>query len=123
MSVDIELDSRFALGSFGVSQNRENLMRIPGKTLAGVLLVIGGGFAWWQFNFPTVSYRYRLTVTVETDGDIHAGSSVIELFFRFSPKWLGPSGGTYNVSVTGQAVLIDLGPRGAFSRRFGGRSV
>jgi hypothetical protein len=89
------------------------LTRFPWKTLAGALLVIGWFVAWWQLGFPTASYRYRLTVAVETDGKVHAGSSVIELFFRFNPKWLGPSGGTYNVWVTGQAALIDLGARGA----------
>jgi len=88
-------------------------MRIAWKILVALLLVVGGAIAWWQFNFPAVSYRYRLTVAVETDGEVHSGSSVIKLLFRFVPKWLPPSGGTYNVWFTGQAALIDLGVRGA----------
>lgn len=78
-----------------------------------VLILIGSVIGWYKWSFPTVSYRYRLTVAVEVDGQIHPGSSVIELLFRFNPKWLPPAGGTYNVFVTGQAVLIDLGARGA----------
>jgi hypothetical protein len=95
-------------------------MRFPRKTVAVVLLVIGVAFALWGFNFPAVSYRYRLTVALETDGEVHAGSSVIELLFRFNPKWLGPTAGTYNAWVTGQAVLIDLGPHGALVAALGG---
>jgi hypothetical protein len=88
-------------------------MRIAWKILLALFLVVGCALAWLYFSFPTVSYRYRLTVAVETDGEVHTGSSVIGLLFRFHPKWLGPSAGTYNVLVTDQAVLINLGQRGA----------
>jgi hypothetical protein len=88
-------------------------MRFPRKTVAVILLVVAGGFACWRLSFPAVSYRYRLTVAVETDGEVHTGSSVVELQFRFFPRWLlSKVKRNYNVWVTGQAVLIDLGGRG-----------
>jgi hypothetical protein len=95
-------------------------MRLLWKIALGILLLVGATVAWLLLSFPTVSYRYRLTIAVQTDGEVRAGSSVIELLFRFNPAWLGPSGGTYNVWVTGQAVLIDLGPRGALVAALGG---
>jgi hypothetical protein len=82
------------------------------KSVIIVVILIAIPVALCQLNFPSVSYRYRLAVAVQTDGQVHSGSSVIELFFRINPKWL-PPGPTYNVIVTGQAVLIDLGGRGA----------
>jgi hypothetical protein len=90
------------------------------KLLIIVLIIIGIPVIWFWVSFPTVSYRYRLTVAVECDGQVHSGSSVIEVLFRFNPKWLPPSGGTYNVFVTGQAVLIDLGARGVLVAALGG---
>src|ERR1700728_2429725 len=90
------------------------------KLLIIVLIIIGIPVIWFWVSFPTVSYRYRLTVAVECDGQVHSGSSVIEVLLRFNPKWLPPSGGTYNVFVTGQAVLIDLGARGVLVAALGG---
>jgi hypothetical protein len=75
-----------------------------------LLLVIGGIIVLFRASFPTASYRYRLAVAVETDGQLHSGSSVIEVLIRFNPRWApGPS---INTFVRGQAVLIDLGSRG-----------
>jgi hypothetical protein len=85
-----------------------------------LVALIAAAVIWYKWNFPTASYRYRLTIAVEVDGQVRSGSSVIELLFRFNPKWLPPSGGTYNVFVTGQAVLIDLGAHGALIAALGG---
>lgn len=70
---------------------REGPMRITRKILIGLLLiigvVIGSAIAWWHFSFPTASYRYRLSVAVEVDGQVHSASSVIEVRYRFNPHW------------------------------------
>jgi|HubBroStandDraft_6_1064221.scaffolds.fasta_scaffold96355_2 hypothetical protein len=88
------------------------LMAAPLLILIGIPLL--------ALELTTVSYRYRLTVAVETGGQVHSGSSVIEVRFSFNPEWAPPSVGTYNVSVAGQAVLIDLGARGALVAALGG---
>jgi hypothetical protein len=90
------------------------------KVVIIVLILIAIPFVWYMWNFPTASYRYRLSIAVETDGQVHSGSSVIELLFRFNPKWVPPSWGTYNVSIRGQAVLIDLGAHGVLVAALGG---
>jgi hypothetical protein len=71
--------------------------------------------AWYWLSFPTYSHRYRLTIAVETDGQVHSASSVIEVRFRFWPQFLaGLAGGNqYAVDVRGQAVLVDLDAHGA----------
>lgn len=87
-----------------------------GKAASGclvfiVLLIVSVIVIYWV-GFPKVSYKYRLTVAVESDGRVHSGSSVIEVDYQFWPKALrGLVGGSSgHGSVTGQAVVIDLGP-------------
>ncbi len=59
---------------------------------------------------------------VESDGRVHSGSSVIEVDYQFWRKALrGLVGGSSgHGSVTGQAVVIDLGARGALVAALGG---
>jgi hypothetical protein len=80
--------------------------------VALIVLLIGGTIAWVKFvAYPDYSYRYRLTLSIEADGEVHTGSSVIEVV------WNGgiPFGdvGSYVESRRGQATFIDLGKRGA----------
>lgn len=58
--------------------------------------------------FPT--YRYRLTVEVDTPEGLKAGSSVIEV--RTSAMHLGGIGGGAGANARGEAVTVDLGARG-----------
>jgi hypothetical protein len=92
------------------------------KLVIVVLILIAIPVVWYRWNFPTVSYRYRLTVAVEVDGQVHSGSSVIEVQYSFNPKWVPPSWGVYNEYVWGQAVLIDLGARGALVAALAGQN-
>lgn len=89
-------------------------MRLLWKVLFEILLVVGAITVWWHTSFPTASYRYRLTISVEVDGKVHSGSSVIDVRYRFNPHWAAAlsNGVQYNVGVKGQAVIIDLGTRG-----------
>ena len=85
------------------------------KLLITVVVLVATVTAWYTWSFPTVSYRYRLTVSVEADGRVHTGSSVIEAQYRFNPQWATGlfNGVQYRPKVIGQAVFIDMGARGA----------
>jgi hypothetical protein len=92
------------------------MMRTLGIIIASlvalIVLLIGGTIAWVKLvAYPDYSYRYRLTLSIETDGEVHTGSSVIEVV------WSGgiPFGdvGPYVEGRRGQATFIDLGKRGA----------
>lgn len=91
-------------------------MRMLGIIVASVIgllaLLIVGAIAWVKFvAYPDYSYRYRLTLSIEVDGEVRTASSVIEVV------WKGgiPFGdvGPYVESRRGQATFVDLGKRGA----------
>lgn len=83
--------------------------------LTAVILFIGVIIIWYQTSFPTASYRFRLSIMIETNGQVHSSSSVIAVSYRFFPKWAaGMSNGVqFERTVRGQAVVIDVGERGA----------
>lgn len=84
--------------------------RIFGSIVLAVALLIGGAIAWWKIEYPTYSYRYRLTLAIEINGKVHTGSSVIEIVWGGGPE-IGDVG-HYHPSIRGQAALVDLGPHG-----------
>jgi hypothetical protein len=87
----------------------------------GIVLVIliASGALWFWASFPTASYRYRLTIVVEADRQTHSGSSVIEVRYRFNPQFWWPVAGMYELSVKGQAVVVDLGAHGVLVAALG----
>ena len=58
------------------------------------------------------SYRYRLTVEVETPEGLRTGSSVIEARPRRGVAFPGPEAASLLVDHSGEAVVVDLGARG-----------
>lgn len=58
------------------------------------------------------SYRYRLSVEVETPEGVRTGSSVIEVKSRQGAAFPGPEAGSLVEEVRGEAVVVDLGSRG-----------
>jgi hypothetical protein len=81
------------------------------RRVLGIAVLCGVGLlVLWFWAFPTYAYRYRLTLAIEVDGQVHTGSSVIEIRWIGQPN-IGP-GGSSVPRVYGQAVLIDLGTRG-----------
>jgi hypothetical protein len=60
--------------------------------------------------YPT--YRYRLTVEVDTPEGLKTGSSVIEVQTRRASKNAIPSPRMLSYKVRGEAVTVDLGQRG-----------
>jgi hypothetical protein len=69
-----------------------------------VLAAIAGG-VWF---FSPVSYRFRITVAVETPQGVREGASVLETSTIYQPTFLGATGGRFP-SLHGQAVFVDLG--------------
>jgi hypothetical protein len=75
----------------------------------GVLVVLAGmGVAWWKYEFPSGSWRYKITVTVETPEGIKTGSAVREVHVRTEPQ-IFPEQSPIHHSVKGEAVVVDLG--------------
>lgn len=66
---------------------------------------VGGGKI-----YPT--YRYRLTVEIDTPEGLKSGSSVIEVQTRKTGKYSISSPGALSYKVRGEAVTVDLGARG-----------
>ncbi len=61
-------------------------------------------------QFPT--YRYRLTVAVDTPEGLRQGSSVIQVKTHDGIGFPGPDANRISASVKGEAVVVDLGRRG-----------
>jgi hypothetical protein len=80
------------------------------RALGIALFCIIGLLVLWTWMFPTYAYRYRLTVALEINGEVHTGSSVIEV------RWVGQPNvgqGSFFPYLRGQAAFIDLGSRQA----------
>ncbi len=60
----------------------------------------------------TPTYRYRMTVEVDTPQGLKTGSSVIEVDTRLEPNPASPASQRINRRARGQAVTVDLGARG-----------
>jgi hypothetical protein len=76
-------------------------------TAAAVL----AGAGWYRYTPLTL--RYKLTISVQHDGKIVAGSGVVDTLFwkhRFLDLWLGQP--VWLTDIAGEAVVVDLGPRG-----------
>jgi hypothetical protein len=69
-----------------------------------VALIVGV----YQFNYPTCTFRYKLTAEVMTPEGLRTGSSVIEV--SYSSGHPLPNPGRWRADfVTGEAVYVDLG--------------
>lgn len=82
-------------------------MRVLGIIAVCAAVFIGGAIAWWKINYPTYTYRYRMTVNV-LDGDkVRSGQSVIEVKVSKQPQFgSAPPQVSY---IYGDAVFVDLG--------------
>jgi hypothetical protein len=61
----------------------------------------------YKLLYPTYTYRYRLSVEVETPDGLRSGSSVIEVRYEMFPKLLTER--DHISRVFGEAVFVDLG--------------
>ena len=76
--------------------------------LTGLLLSLAGCD---MFGFRSWSWHQKLTVTVQTPEELRSGSAVSAAWFQMTPKWsgVGDSAGASNSSLSGEAVVVDLG--------------
>jgi hypothetical protein len=78
--------------------------------IVGVVLV--GVSSCWLAYGPT-RVRYRLTISVADGNVVRSGSSVIEVAYSAAlPIFRGVGGPQIGANVYGNAVTVDLGPKG-----------
>jgi hypothetical protein len=85
------------------------------------LAIIAGLAVAYFIAYPFTLLSYRLTFEVETPEGLKTGSGVIRLAFHQEPWLMQPSCGAQGVS-RGEAVTVDLGPRGTFYALLIGRT-
>lgn len=61
-------------------------------------------------RFPSGTWNYKITLTVQTPEGVMSGSSVRQVYVKSGPNILPQS--TSTVRVRGEAVVVDLGKRG-----------
>jgi len=66
-------------------------------------------YAAYAIAYPTYSYRYRITIEVDTSDGVKTGSSVIEVTTVQYPSWITLGANDHATSVRGEAVFVDLG--------------
>ena len=76
--------------------------------LTGFLIVIIAITGWWKYQFPSATWNYKLTVTVETPEGIKTGSAVREVYASAHPGFMGVEAKVHHY-VQGEAVVIDMG--------------
>ncbi len=65
----------------------------------------------WNYAYPSGTWRYKITVNVETPEGIKSGSAVREVHVVAPPPFAPPDVNT-STDVKGEAVVVDLGKRG-----------
>ncbi|MCU7846964.1 MAG: hypothetical protein KZQ89_02995 [Candidatus Thiodiazotropha sp. (ex Lucinoma kastoroae)] len=96
--------------------------------ITAVVLVLGIGavaYAMSEIKEPepkTYSWRYKLTVEIDTPEGLKSGSAVREVSVVYTPKSSTRAKPHRKISIKGEAVVIDLGDqRKVFSLLVGGR--
>lgn len=79
------------------------------KALVILALIILVTVVLFKLMYPTFTYRYRLTIETEVDGEVRRGSSVIEVSFQRNPPIAAIP---WSPRTTGQAAAVDLGGKG-----------
>lgn len=71
------------------------------------LALVAAAFLYWQLRYPTHTYRYKLTVEVDTPEGVRSGYAVREVTWRDGPRITmeAPAG---MMKERGEAVAIDL---------------
>lgn len=85
-------------------------LKVFGIFVVLAVLLVGGVSTWWKQEFPSGSWRYRITVDVETPEGLKTGSVVRETQSSVGIR-IGDSGGG-GAGTIGEAIVVDLGKRG-----------
>jgi hypothetical protein len=80
------------------------------KTLGVLILLILLPIVFWKIKYPSYTYRYKMTVEVETPQGIKSGSSVVEVHtYQIPQSWAGIFGGNYSwMDIKGEGVFIEI---------------
>jgi hypothetical protein len=78
------------------------------KVLTGLFIALLAIIGWWKVEFPSATWRYKLTVTVETPEGLKTGYAVREVSGSAQPGLMGVEAKVYH-KVKGEAVVVDLG--------------
>jgi len=70
------------------------------------LALIAVAFLYWQLRYPTHTYRYKLTVEVDTPEGVRSGCAVREVTWRDGISFA--EGSTGFTKERGEAVAVDL---------------
>lgn len=73
-----------------------------------IIVALGMALYFWGPVDETPTYRYRMTVEVETSQGLRTGSSVIEVRTDVASKLSVPTPGAVNMRANGEAVAVDL---------------
>jgi len=92
------------------------------KALGIWILLVVGIVAYYKYSYPSYTYRYKMTVEVDTPDGVKSGSSVIEVHTTQIPQWLKhiAGGQTKGSRAYGEAPFVDLGDKGILFTAFRG---
>lgn len=79
------------------------------KVLIAILIAVTTAYVAYAAAYPTLAYRYKITIEVETSSGTKTGSSVLEVSIRQYPKFLTLGKNDHQTSVRGEAIFVDLG--------------
>lgn len=79
------------------------------KVLLLLLAIAVAGYVGYSLAYPTYTYRFRVTIEVETTDGVKTGSSVLEIVTVQYPAWTTFYTGTSHTIARGDAVFVDLG--------------
>lgn len=83
------------------------------KSLAVLGVLVVAIVLLWKNYFPSGTWRYQITVEIETPEGIKSGSAVREVRAKKNiAQWLNPDVRHMSYEVIGEAVIIDLDERG-----------
>jgi hypothetical protein len=76
--------------------------------LAPVAVLWALGWGYVQINYPTCTFRYKLTAEVMTPDGLKTGSSVVEVGYYSAPIILRDGAHVFSTAI-GEATYVDLG--------------
>lgn len=88
-------------------------MKKSSKAFLNLAILVGAITACsiaWSEAYPSGTWRYKMTVSVDTPEGVKTGSAVREVIAKREPKIAESPGAT--AKLIGEAIVIDLGKRG-----------
>jgi hypothetical protein len=84
--------------------------RIAVRATRSWLITAVAAAATYSIVYPTYEYRYRLTISIEIDGQFHSRSSVVDIAWVGQPDLV--DAGPLKSHIRGQATFVNLGSQG-----------